>query len=100
MKYNNMTNSNANDILEEYEALLSKGLSRFAEKAKPKETPKYNVKPESQEYENNIMEQAHPNQCILTKSYDPINSLIENDIERQNITLNILKQKPTRSISK
>lgn len=95
-----MTNSNANDILEEYEALLSKGLSRFAEKAKPKDSPKYNVKPESQEYENNIMEQAHPNQCILTKSYDPLNSLIENDIERQNITLNILKQKPTRSISK
>ena len=98
MKYNNMTNT-ANDILEEYEALLSKGLSRFAEKAKSKETPKYNVKPESQEYENNIMEQAHPNQCILTNSYDPINSLIENDMERQTITLNILKQKPTRSIS-
>lgn len=92
--------NNHNEILEEYQNLLAKGFSRFAEKEK-KQKPLYNVSHESKKYENNIMEQAHPNQCILTKSYDPVNSLIENDIERQNITLNILSKKPTgQSINK
>lgn len=53
----------------------------------------YGVKPEGQKYKNNIMEIAHPNKVILTPAYDKINALIENNIERQKIMINIT-QKP------
>jgi hypothetical protein len=49
-------------------------------------------KPKSQEYEHNIMEVAHPEKEIIAPAYDPLNGLVENNIERQNILLNILRK--------
>lgn len=54
----------------------------------------YGIKPDSSiKYKNNIMEAAHPEKVILTPAYDRINALIENNIERQKIMINIT-QKP------
>jgi hypothetical protein len=53
----------------------------------------YGVKPDlpkSMEYEHNIMEDAHPNSVIVAPSYDKLNGLVENNIERQNIILHIV----------
>lgn len=63
-------------------------------------TKLYNTKPESpksQQYKDNIMEVAHPNKVILTPSYDKLNSLIENNIERQRVMINIT-QKPVNGL--
>lgn len=52
----------------------------------------YNVKPETipgMEYDDNIIETAHPNSVIIAPSYDKINGLVENNIERHNIMSNI-----------
>lgn len=57
----------------------------------------YGVKPdpaEAMEYENNIMEIAHPKPVIIGPAYDRLNALVENNIERQNIMSNIAL-KPT-----
>lgn len=53
----------------------------------------YNVKidrPKDMEYKNNIMEDAHPDTLVISPSYDKLNGLIENNIERQNILLRIV----------
>lgn len=58
----------------------------------------YNVKPDlpkNMEYEFNIIEDAHPDSVIIGPSYDKLNALVENENERQNITLNILNKIPT-----
>lgn len=47
------------------------------------------------EYEKSLMEIAHPNKAIITPTYDPVNALVENHIERQKIMLNIVRQPPT-----
>lgn len=53
----------------------------------------YNVKPDSiYDYNQNIMESAHPEKCIIAPAYDRINALLENEIERQRITLNIVNK--------
>lgn len=54
----------------------------------------YGVKPEStNKYEFNIMEAAHPKPVVIAPAYDRLNALVENNIERQNIMINIT-QKP------
>jgi len=54
----------------------------------------YGVKPEStNKYEFNIMEAAHPKPVVIAPAYDRLNALVENNIERQNIIINIT-QKP------
>lgn len=61
----------------------------------------YNVKPEkpeSMQYEKNIIEDAHPERVILFRSHDKVNSLIENDQERQNIIINILRKMPNGNL--
>lgn len=61
----------------------------------------YGVKPDTNdnmEYENNIVEVAHPNSAIVAPSYDKLNGLVENINERQNIIINILR-KPTNGLS-
>jgi len=50
--------------------------------------------PQGMEYKNNIMEIAHPNSIVVSPSYDKLNGLVENEIERQNITLHIIQQTP------
>lgn len=57
----------------------------------------YGVKPDSDknlEYENNIMEVAHPTSTVVSPSYDKLNGLFENEIERQNILLHIINKTP------
>ena len=57
----------------------------------------YGVKPNTpkdMEYDLNIMENAHPNSVIVAPSYDKLNGLVENNIERQNILLNIVNKTP------
>lgn len=57
----------------------------------------YGVKPDSpksMEYEHNIMEVAHPNSIVVSPSYDKLNGLVENEIERQNINLHIVMKTP------
>jgi len=57
----------------------------------------YNVKPDqskNMDYDHNIMEIAHPNSVVIAPSYDKLNGLVENDIERQNILMHILYKEP------
>ncbi len=57
----------------------------------------YGVKPDApkgMEYEHNIMEDAHPNSVVISPSYDKLNGLVENNIERQNILLHIIHKTP------
>jgi hypothetical protein len=57
----------------------------------------YGVKPDipkDMEYEHNIMEDAHPNSVVISPSYDKLNGLVENNIERQNIILHIVHKTP------
>lgn len=55
----------------------------------------YGVKPNSiNEYKNNIMEAAHPNSVVLSPAHDKLNGLVENNMERQNIILNIVNKNP------
>lgn len=59
----------------------------------------YHVKPNNSiEYENNIMEAAHKTPVVIAPSYDRINALVENNIERNNIMCNIvMKQNDSNS---
>lgn len=57
----------------------------------------YGVKPnlpKDMEYEDNIMETAHPNSVVTSPSYDKLNGLVENNMERQNIMLHIVNKTP------
>jgi hypothetical protein len=57
----------------------------------------YGTKPNTSkdmEYERNIMEVAHPNSVVVSPSYDKLNGLVENEIERQNINLHIVYKTP------
>lgn len=84
---------------------LENGLSKQAQKKPAKNESSdastiealYGIKPntdKTMEYKNNIMEIAHPNTVILAPSYDKINGLLENNIERQRIMLNIVTKMP------
>ncbi len=50
----------------------------------------YGVKPEGQDYDHCIMENAHPTSVIIAPSYDKLNGLVENNMERANIMHNIV----------
>lgn len=51
----------------------------------------YGVKPDnSVKYEENIMEAAHKEPVVIGPSYDKIQALVENEIERQKIDFNIV----------
>jgi len=52
----------------------------------------YNNKSEG--YKRNIIEQAHPESTVIAPSYDKLHGLVENENERQDITLNIIMQEP------
>jgi hypothetical protein len=52
----------------------------------------YNVRHESYDYKDNIMESAHPDKLILLPAYDKLNGLVENHMERQKINLNIMRK--------
>jgi len=55
----------------------------------------YNTKPNTpkdMEYKKNIMEIAHPKPVVVAPAYDKVNGLVENNIERQNIMINIVNK--------
>jgi|SRR6185436_3978716 len=57
----------------------------------------YGIKPEmskGNQYTRNIIEDAHPTSYIAAPSYDKLNGLVENENERQDITLHILNKVP------
>lgn len=57
----------------------------------------YGVKPnlpKDNEYENNIMEDAHPNAVIVSPAHDKLNGLVENNNEQQNILIHIVNRTP------
>jgi hypothetical protein len=57
----------------------------------------YGNKPDTgkgMEYKKNIMEIAHPGNMVISPSYDKLNGLVENNIERQNILLHIVQKTP------
>ncbi len=53
----------------------------------------YGVKPNGKD-EKHIMEQAHPDPMIIAPAYDRINGLVENELERQNMSV-FIATKPT-----
>ena len=53
-----------------------------------------NEMPKAMSYDKNIMESAHANNVIISPAYDKLNSLFENNIERQNILLRIVNKNP------
>jgi hypothetical protein len=74
------------EIFEEYIKIIT---------AKDKSEEVYGLKPETlkdMDYKKNIMEIAHPKKVVIAPSYDPLNGLVENNIERQNIFLNIVNK--------
>lgn len=55
----------------------------------------YGVKPDAPEgmkYKRNIIENAHPTSFVISDSYDKINGLVENENERQNISIHITQK--------
>ena len=93
------------DIFESFTKIaLEKGLISNAEesdKASTKRDSKtkslYNLdidKPEDMKYDRNIIEDAHPESVIVSPSYDKLNGLVENENERQDITINIINKVP------
>jgi hypothetical protein len=106
-------------IFDEYAKIAeAKGLVKIAQETESKELKKYKsddhprvgsddistiealygVKPDSPlKYKHNIMESAHPKAVIIAPSYDKINGLVENNIEQQTISINIVN-KPTDGI--
>lgn len=49
----------------------------------------YGVKPDGQNYDYNIIEEAHPNSVVISPSHDKMNGLFENNNERNNIMVNL-----------
>jgi hypothetical protein len=57
----------------------------------------YGVKPnlpKDMEYKKNIMEDAHPESCVLSPAHDKLNGLVENEMEGQAIRINIVNKTP------
>ena len=94
-----MTRSN---IFDEYARIaLKQGLISNAEYADKEETTLieslYGVKPNETDSKH-IMEQAHPESVVIAPSYDKLNGLVENELERHNIIVNIIGR-PSTGIS-
>lgn len=55
----------------------------------------YDIKcdaPKDMQYENNIMELAHPKPCVINQAYDAINGLVENENERHTILVKLFNK--------
>lgn len=56
----------------------------------------YGVKPNNSiQYEENIMQAAHPRAVVIAPAHDKMNALVENNIEQNNIMCNITMRVPT-----
>lgn len=56
----------------------------------------YGVKPNGSQDDKSIIEQAHPDMCVIAPAYDKLNGIVENLIERHNIMVGIV-QKPEQA---
>jgi len=87
------------EVFEEYMNIMKNGLTKNAQRANINDRTKiektYRNEEDVIKYNKNLMQEAHPNKVIFGPSYDPTNSLVENNIERQNIMLNIVNKTPT-----
>lgn len=51
----------------------------------------YGIKPNGKE-EKNIIEQAHPESVVIAPAYDRLNGIVENEIERHNMIMQIMNK--------
>lgn len=91
---------NKSEIFEEYIKIMNNGLSKTAQRAnvepKKKDIEKlYRNEEDVIKYNKNLMQEAHPKKVIFGPAYDPINALVENNIERHNIMTAIVNKNPT-----
>jgi cell division septation protein DedD len=111
------------EIFDNYAKIaIQNGLIKVSAEDKPKEKPKkinetnprfdslsiedianlYGKKPdmpEDMKYERNIIEDAHPERVVMFRSHDKVNSLVENDQERQNIIINMIRKMPNGNLA-
>lgn len=62
----------------------------------------YGVKPDApkaMQYKRNIIENAHPESVIISPSYDKLHGLVENENERQDISINIINRMPDGNVT-
>lgn len=57
----------------------------------------YGVKPNGKD--EDILDQAHPEKCIIAPSYDKLNGLVENLRERQDIMVGIINKAPQAKLT-
>jgi len=90
------------DIFNEFAKIcVEKGIIKEAEKHEPAESKEkistiemlYGVKPESI-YKKDLLDEAHPEPVVYSRSHDKLNGLIENLKERQSVMVGIVN-KPT-----
>lgn len=90
------------DIFNEFAKIcVEKGIIKEAEKHEPAESKEkistiemlYGIKPESI-YKKDLLDEAHPEPVVYSRSHDKVNALIENLKERQSIMVDIVN-KPT-----
>lgn len=83
------------EIFDEYVKLAEEaGLiseADYAEERKGSDTKEviemlYGVKPNGDEDDKHIMEKAHPDTAVVIPTYDRMNAIVENELERQNVT--------------
>lgn len=91
---------NKSEVFEEYIKIMNNGLNKTAQRAnvepKKKDVEKlYRNEEDVVKYNKNLMQEAHPKKVIFGPAYDPINALVENNIEQHNIMTAIVNQNPT-----
>lgn len=87
------------EVFEEYIKIMKEnGLTKKAQRANLPEKKKENIdnlyEAKEKDIYSKMLQEAHPNKVIFGPTYDPINSLVENNIERQQIILNIVNKNP------
>lgn len=91
---------NKSEVFEEYIKIMNNGLNKTAQRAnvepKKKDIEKmYRNEEDVIKYNKNLMQEAHPKKVIFGPAYDPVNALVENNIERHNIMTAIVNKNPT-----
>lgn len=91
------------EVFEEYIKIMKdNGLTKKAQRVnlpeKKKEDPAKLYESKEKDVYSKMLEEAHPNKVIFGPTYDPINALVENNVERQQIMLNIVNRNPTGTL--
>jgi hypothetical protein len=91
---------NKSEVFEEYIKIMNNGLNKTAQRANLEPRKKeiqylYRNEEDVVKYNKNLMQEAHPKKVIFGPAYDPINALVENNIERHDIMMAIVNKTPT-----